>query len=891
MDEILLLLGVVVLAIPVAVVYLLVSQSGLRRRIVALETDIARMMADRGAVARNGDDVAPSAEIRAKAVPSRQQPERAGPPAARVIAAREANRSAAETPKRPDRVALLLQWFAANWFYVFSAISLALAGLFLVQYGVENGLLPPTARVLAALAFGALLIAGGEAIRRRFGDGPDSATAFLPSVFSGAGLVSLFGAVAAARLLYDLIEVEVAFAGMAGVGVLGVVLGWLHGPLLSVVGVVGAFAAPMLVGSTVPATNWLYLYFAVVTAVGLGVDTVRRWAWVSALSVALGFGMGWLTVQAGGAALTVGFQVYIAGLAALAILIPARSLWPDHSGQLISLWLPDASDPRPTFPTALSGAVVAAATLGLVWSSRMGVDPFWVGITCLTGFSFALIGWSIRASALQDIAVLPAIGLIGVVALEGLGQGAVRTAFSNAYAQSPEADFPLAVSLLWAIGLAMTGAMAVRSLRPGFATAWALGAALIAPAMTIAIEVTWSPATVIGAYPWALHAMGVAGVMVALAVRFAALDETDRTRASLFVLSALAAISFACVLILSSTALTVALAVTVLVAAMLDRRFDLPLMQLFVNVGVVSVGVRLIADPGLGWAMQAPVWEILLAYGGALGAFVASLWALKGKLRVSAQLVLDTAAWSTGGTFVSLLLFHALERMTGVDHNQTHWAMGLYATIWLGLMMAQLLRLERLDADIRIALGLLAVFFGLIGFGALLAGLTDFSPLLTSTGGQVAGPPVVNTLMVAYLLPACLLAFGAWRLRHVMMRRVLFTIALAVGAIWAFAAMRHIWQGASGMELSGGFLQGELYSYTVALLALGAGLFYQSLARGSALLRRAGLIVIGLAVAKVFLIDISGLEGLTRVLSLVVLGLSLAALAWLNRWAQTRTTD
>ena len=32
-------------------------------------------------------------------------------------------------------------------------MSLALAGIFLVQYGVENGLLPPTARVIAALVF------------------------------------------------------------------------------------------------------------------------------------------------------------------------------------------------------------------------------------------------------------------------------------------------------------------------------------------------------------------------------------------------------------------------------------------------------------------------------------------------------------------------------------------------------------------------------------------------------------------------------------------------------------------------------------------------------------------------------------------------------------------
>ena len=52
------------------------------------------------------------------------------------------------------------------------------------------------------------------------------------------------------------------------------------------------------------------------------------------------------------------------------------------------------------------------------------------------------------------------------------------------------------------------------------------------------------------------------------------------------------------------------------------------------------------------------------------------------------------------------------------------------------------------------------------------------------------------------------------------------------------------------------------------------------------MMRKVGLFVIGAAVAKVFFIDVSGLEGLRRVFSLLVLGLSLAGLAWLNRWAQ-----
>lgn len=83
--------------------------------------------------------------------------------------------------------------------------------------------------------------------------------------------------------------------------------------------------------------------------------------------------------------------------------------------------------------------------------------------------------------------------------------------------------------------------------------------------------------------------------------------------------------------------------------------------------------------------------------------------------------------------------------------------------------------------------------------------------------------------------------------------------------------------------------QPELYSYTVALLVIGAGVFYQSLARPNATLRKTGLVFIGLAVAKVFFLDISGLGGLIRIFSLLFLGLSLAGLAWLNRWAAART--
>ena len=66
-------------------------------------------------------------------------------------------------------------------------------------------------------------------------------------------------------------------------------------------------------------------------------------------------------------------------------------------------------------------------------------------------------------------------------------------------------------------------------------------------------------------------------------------------------------------------------------------------------------------------------------------------------------------------------------------------------------------------------------------------------------------------------------------------------------------------------------------------MLVGAGLLLAALRSGSATLRRAAMAVIGLTIAKVFLIDMSGLDGLIRVVAFLVLGLLLAGLAWLDR--------
>lgn len=75
----------------------------------------------------------------------------------------------------------------------------------------------------------------------------------------------------------------------------------------------------------------------------------------------------------------------------------------------------------------------------------------------------------------------------------------------------------------------------------------------------------------------------------------------------------------------------------------------------------------------------------------------------------------------------------------------------------------------------------------------------------------------------------------------------------------------------------------ELWAWSGAWLAYGAVVMAVGIGRREQKLRLAALAVIGLVVAKVFLVDMGDLVGLWRVLSFLGLGLSLIALGAVYR--------
>ncbi|MDB5665893.1 DUF2339 domain-containing protein [Cypionkella sp.] len=926
MDGLLVLLALVALAIPVLIIVLLIGQIRLRSRIGVVERQLAaqsqrlQALPTEGDIARAAGPIPTSGEpagsgaVQIAVAPAAADAQIVGVEPKDIVvtepATADVNRPltpweraaagakaadavpvAARMPAGPSVFSRFAAWLKANWVYAISAASLALAGVFFVQYGIENGLLPPAYRVLAGIGFGLCLIAAGEWLRRRSGDGEDVSTAYLPSVFAGAGLVSVFAAVISARLMYGLIGPQMAFVGHVATAILALVLGWFYGPLLIVIGLLGAFVAPFVVAGESDAAPWLYGYFALIAALGLGVDTFRRWAWVSVLALVLGYLGGWVAMES--EAGEAGWICLLLVLPLLAIIIPERGLIPRQQGPSVLMHRAATKISVP-FPVMLATGAALASTLALAMLAKAQPTEALLALGGLTLLTLAYVIWAEKAEGLADLGLIPAVGF-GLMLLQiGGSELPLQLMFQHAADWGPEwvAAAPRSITIMVGMAALMSAAFAWRSLQEGPQyLIQGAAAALVAPVAVTILALLWLPEQVIGAYPWALHVMAVAAGMVGLAVVFA--RGPDRRRPAYATLSALSLIALALFLVTTHTALTLALALLALVAAWLDRRFKLPEMGWFIQAAVAVLGYRLLADPGLDWAFEAPLGQVVLAFAGVIVALVAALRVLP-EGRTLPKGVLESAAAGLGAILANVLIMRWILPSEAPSDVETHWSAGLNALPWLVLMLMQIYR-ARLGGGLVRMRQAIALLAGLFATAALALAVGPFNPLFSfyasDPGSLVLGPFVLDTLLIAYGVPGLMLLAAVWKLPGLgrRLRLGFLVVGVVLLALYIGLEIRRFWQG--DWLGASGVVQGELYSYTVALMLLGAGLLYQAIARRSNLLRRVAMAVIGLTIAKVFLLDAAGLTGLTRVVSFLGLGLCLAGLAWLNRWAGEVSTQ
>ena len=331
------------------------------------------------------------------------------------------------------------------------------------------------------------------------------------------------------------------------------------------------------------------------------------------------------------------------------------------------------------FPTRLAmGGVLGLAAIAIVVSWE-DAAAFWCALAALSALLILQTAW-LRSQVLDDAVPVVLCVMLAVVALSGFWGLEPAHMFRTAEPGFGESA-PRTMLWLTLFAIAVTVLCGWKSaVAQRFGTEWAFAGAAFAPAVMVALTLWWAPTTQMSDAIWASHIAAVSVALTALATRAMKDGAEDRLRASIYAIAALNMIAFAVSFVLTETALTLAFATLLLSATWLDRRYDLPLLSYLVQIGVVVCGYRLLADPGVLWAQRAPVHEVLIAFGGTIATLFTALTWLRTRNRTTAIITVESAAWTLPGILACILIFRALD---DGDNHTRHWALGIYAMIWL----------------------------------------------------------------------------------------------------------------------------------------------------------------------------------------------------------------
>lgn len=814
-----------------------------------------------------------------------------------------------EPAPRPARPALDLEaLLTTRWGIWAGALALLMAAIFLVRYAVEQELLGPAVRCTLAALLGLTFIVGAEWLRRRdkavasppdaqaedlpgrdtpgssepdrdlppgdgasaqaapsFAFGPDLA----PAALAAGGVGALFGAAYGAGPLYGLISPLLAFVLMAAASLAGLALALLHGQMVAAIGLVGAFVTPLLVQTQEPSLPGLFAYLLFVAAAALAVVRYTAWVW-----------LGWATTIAGAiwvlTALAMGPGVdawapafFVPAVATLNLwLLPPAAL--DHPIGRRLAWVPVAvlgltglalCNDLQSWETRAGVLLLAPLTVAkAAQEARLRLLPFLAALLALLLFAFwsmDITDWPGPLDHPRNWTPEVVRALIATAALIAGFFAAAGLWFQNRRPQPlPWASLTASVPVLalaicyWRVALFQTRAD------------WAIVAFALSAGLTGAASLTMRGTGFFGVTAWAasedahLHRQ-IAGVHAAGAV---------------------AALSLACAMVLADQWLTLAVSLMLPALAWVEAQSDLPPLRRVALAVAILVLLRLLANwYVLDYAFgRLPLLNgLLAAYGVPAAAFwiAARMFRRRGDDVTVAVLEAGSMAFAT--VLVALEIRQAAGEgsLTGGSFSFGEAALHVSSLAAMSVVTMRIAtRLQRpvLDWSWRVQ-GALALFGGV-------ALLVPGNPLFTNQ--PVGAWPLADWLLPAYLLPAGLAVLA---MHHpatgqpILLRRLLGLYAMAAGFVWLTLEVRHLFHGES-IAVWKGVEDAELWAWSAAWIASGALLLLFGLRRSERPLRLGGLALIALTTAKVFIVDMSGLQGLWRVLSFLGLGLALIGL-------------
>lgn len=171
-----------------------------------------------------------------------------------------------------------------NWFAIIGGIAVVLGIGFFLKLAFDNNWISDTGRIILGIVVGLAFIGGGEYAQRRVPRWAQAVTA------SGAAILYL--TIYAAFGLYRLIPAELSFILLAVVVTAAVLLAIRYESIvIAILGVVGAFISPVLLGTDLPNERFVLAYILLVDIGILGISAFRNWRWLTLVGWAGSYGI------------------------------------------------------------------------------------------------------------------------------------------------------------------------------------------------------------------------------------------------------------------------------------------------------------------------------------------------------------------------------------------------------------------------------------------------------------------------------------------------------------------------------------------------------------------------------------------------------------------------
>ena len=770
--------------------------------------------------------------------------------------------------KKPSSIELLFKQlragFEQNWMTWIGAIALALGGVFLAKYSLEAGLLSPVMRLSAGGLFGVGLIAAATYLhyKRIVFEGFNN---YIPAALASGGFMTCFALMFLAYNSFSMLSAEWAFIGLAVIAVCASAMAIKLGPLLAVIGIIGAYSVPVWVNTGSGQLFSLLIYVALVSvAAAVVAHKVQRvWLWYLLWVGHIGWYLVGLTLFNYDTVWLIGAYALLSilGLIAIARLglgfntLEVRphsfkrlvNLFPDH-GLLLAFMAPLMIAMLLSLFN-LQWQIVALLSIALLLflvlkNSRWDA---WQGVSLVIAL---LLVVSAKQTYAFDDALFIFKNEYGLGLLLALGLSGYGLYFGNKYPKR------LAFHLLASLSVfALVGTLYAMIPNTALATAYPLWAVLLC-------------------------------LMSAVLIKFTQNNTTLWQRFSYWV-GANANITLAITMLLSDSGLTIALAVQVLLLSLLIKKYNVAMPHWPIKALVAALLLRLTLSPwtpsyddltifGLHWS--------LVVYPLCIGLFFAAAKCFNtSKLKI----------WLEGAALHCLALFVTTETSYQlVGHYPQLFSLCFYEQVLLSCNLLALGCVYLYRAQSAGQLGKLYRTAGLILSalaGLLLINTTlDNNPLLMRL--YVAETPIFNWVILIWLVPSLLALWLASLVKS--LNAKLSQITLGVSGLLAVLAIntliRQYWQGGF-IYLDKATSDAELYSYSVIWLLLGALVVITGHLKQQRLLQNVGLGILGAVIVKVFLIDMANLTGLLKALSFIGLGLSLVGLSWLFQKLRKRS--